>query len=170
MSRNTKAWWHTSSAHCYRRLICGWAESWAQFCITLLMQNSSARAWNDFPQGTKQCIISFWNDSSFWILLNMNVAVKEGWLVSSSLHQDQSFAHSSVQTGKWLTCHFSFSDSCWGIIGEEENEQPPTICIVLRLAKKRGGQINGGKAGETASQWKTREELENDHSFSENEE
>ena len=97
----------------------------------------------------------------FWILLNMNLAVKEGWLVSSSLHQVQSFAHSSIQTRKWLT-YFSFTDSCWDIIGEGENEQPSIICKVLRLAKEMGGQINRGKAGETARQWKIGGELEND--------
>lgn len=37
MSGSSKAWWHTTSAHCYRRLICGWAESWEQFCPILLM-------------------------------------------------------------------------------------------------------------------------------------
>lgn len=132
------------------------------FVLNCWCQSSSARAWNDFPQGAKQCIISFWNDSFFWILLNMNLTVKKGWLVSSSLHQVQSFAHSSIQTGKWLTCHFSFTDSWWDIIGGGENEQPPIIYIVLRLAKKWGTN-HSKESRRNSGQWKTVEELENTH-------
>lgn len=98
----------------------------------------------------------------------MNLAVKEGWLLSSSLHQVQSFAHSSIQTGKWLTCHFSFTNSCWGIIGKRENEQQSTISKVLRLGKKKKkkitqpkNQINQVETGETAKQCKIEGELEN---------
>lgn len=112
MSGSSKTWWHPTSAYCYTRLICGWAESWAQFSLKLLMPELICQSLNWLSPRCKAMYYQLWNDSFFWILLTMNLAVKEGWLVSSSLHQVQSFAHSSIQTGKWLTCHFSFTNSC----------------------------------------------------------
>lgn len=114
-----------------------------------------------------RCKAMYYQLLEWFILLNSfrHESGCKGRLISQFLPAPSSgFAHSWIQTGKWLTWHFSFTDSCWGIIGEGENEQSSIICKVLRLAKKGGGGgINLGKAGETARQWKIGGELENTH-------
>lgn len=67
MSGSSKAWWHATSAQCYRRLICGWAESWAQFCLKLLMPELICQSLKRLPP---RCKAMYYQLLKWFIFLN----------------------------------------------------------------------------------------------------